>query len=120
MDKVNSRARNLFVISAAVIAYLFAGANLNQLTILGLRAPASYPIVFSWAASVALIWFWWRYLIAWIDARSRIEFRQDFLKSLRKTPLFQRHLLKSIDLDQVAGIAEKRHTVIEGSPLHLD
>lgn len=120
VDKVKSRARNLFVISAAVIAYLFAGANLDQLTILGLRAPASYPIVFSWAAIVALVWFWWRYLLAWIDASSRVEFRQDFFKSLRQTRMFQRYFFKSIDVDQVANAAEKSHRAIIVAPLRID
>ena len=120
MDKVKSRARNLFVISAAVIAYLFAGANLDQLTILGLRAPASYPIVFSWAAIVALMWFWWRYLIAWIDASSRIKFRQDFFKSLRQTRMFQRYFFKRIDVDQVADAAVKSHRAIKIAPLRIE
>ncbi len=106
-DKVQSRARNLFVIAAAIIAYLFAGANIDQLTVLGLRAPASHPIVFKWAASVALVWFWWRYMVAWIDARSRHEFRQDFLKALRQTAWFQRHLLVNIDTDQILKSADE-------------
>jgi len=110
----------LFVISAAVIAYLFAGANLDQLTILGLRAPASYPIVFSWAAIVALMWFWWRYLIAWIDASSRIKFRQDFFKSLRQTRMFQRYFFKRIDVDQVADAAVKSHRAIKIAPLRIE
>jgi len=120
VDKVKSRARNLFVISAAVIAYLFAGANLDQLTILGLRAPALYPIVFSWAAIVALMWFWWRYLIAWIDASSRIKFRQDFFKSLRQTRMFQRYFFKRIDVDQVADAAVKSHRAIKIAPLRIE
>lgn len=119
-DKVESRARNLFVVSAAVIAYLFAGANLDQLTALGLRAPASYPVVFRWAASVALVWFWWRYLVAWIDARSRVEFRRDFFSSLRQTRMFQRHFLKSIDVDQVADATAKKYGTIVGAPLKFD
>ncbi len=110
----------MFVISAAVIAYLFAGANLDQLTILGLRAPASYPIVFSWAAIVALMWFWWRYLIAWIDASSRIKFRQDFFKSLRQTRMFQRYFFKRIDVDQVADAAVKSHRAIKIAPLRIE
>ena len=109
----------MFVISAAVIAYLFAGANLDQLTVLGLRAPASYPVVFSWAAIVALVWFWWRYLIAWIDTSARIEFRRDFFTSLRQTRIFQQHFLKSIDLDQVTAFLANQHGTIKGSPLHL-
>ena len=119
-DKVESRARNLFVISAAVIAYLFAGAKLDQLTVLGLRAPASYPIVFRCAATMALVWFWWRYPVAWIDARSRVEFRRDFFESLRQTRIFQQHFLKSIDVDQVADAAAKKYGAIVGGPLHFD
>ncbi|HNP64928.1 MAG TPA: hypothetical protein PKH39_13410 [Woeseiaceae bacterium] len=80
---------------------------MNNLAVLGLRAPARFPQVFAWAASIALLWFWWRYLVVWLDARSRLEFRKDFLQALRQTKWFQRHLLKNIDTDTVLKSADE-------------
>ena len=103
-DKVNSRARNLFVIASAIIIYLLAGADLDQLTVLGLRAPSRYPIVFSWAAVVALIWFWWRYWIAWMDAESRTAFNASYREDLRQTEAFQKRFVKLKNVNALANL----------------
>jgi len=86
---------------------MLAGADLNNLALLGLRAPARFPQVFSWAASISLLWFWWRYLVAWLDASSRHEFRKSYLQALRQIRWFQRHLLKNIDIKTVLNSADE-------------
>lgn len=113
-DKVNSRARNLFVIAFAIIIYLLAGADLDQLTVLGLRAPSRYPIVFSWAAVLALFWFWWRYWIAWMDAESREVFNVNYREDLRQTDAFQKRLAK---LKNVNDLADTLRTQFNGYSL---
>ena len=119
-DKVASRARNLFVIAAAVIVYMLAGADLNNLTVLGLRAPAKFPIVFSWAAVIALLWFWWRYFVAWINAQSRTKFRTEYLRALHNSPVFHRYLKKRTDFKAASNIAKARYNLSASDDLIPD
>lgn len=91
---LRTRARNLFVISSAIIIYLLAGADIEQLAVGALKAPAEYPEVLRAAAVGALIWFWWRYLIVWLSHRK--TYRESVLGALHSTQLFQRHLRSSL------------------------
>ena len=45
-NSLERRARNLYIISGVIIVYLLAGADLENLTLLGIRSPARYPVVF--------------------------------------------------------------------------
>ena len=81
--------------------YLLAGADLDRLTVLGLRAPAQFPIVFSWAAIVALIWFWWRYQIAWINSSSRLTYRNRYLQELHQRQPFKKLVNRTIDHKEI-------------------
>lgn len=94
--KLERRARNLYVISGAIIVYLLAGADLGQLSALGFRAPAVYPQVYSYAVVLAFIWFWWRYDVVWRRSQPRETFQQDYLTELSNHPLYLRHLEKEI------------------------
>lgn len=97
MDEVNRRARNLFAISAAIILYLLAGVDLEQLSALGIRAPAQYPDVAKGAAVLALLWFWWRYWIVWMKGNARVLFAQAFRSDFRTTNAFQREFVRTED-----------------------
>lgn len=98
MDK---HARNLFVIAGAIIVYLLAGADLANLAVLGIRAPAEYPVVFSHASVVALVWFWWRYQVSWLDSNARKDFRNDYLSQLQQREPYKTLIKKSVDLDGI-------------------
>ncbi len=101
--ELDKRARNLFVIAGAIIVYLFAGADLNQLAVLGLRAPARFPIVFSWAAVVALCWFWWRYNVVWLAACSRVNFGNEYLGDLHQLKPFKNYIDANINHDVITN-----------------
>ena len=47
---LRARARNLFIISSAIIVYLLAGADIEHLAVGALKAPAEYPEVLRAAA----------------------------------------------------------------------
>ena len=95
MEKsLEQRARNLYVISGVIIVYLLAGADLNNLTLLGFRVPAKYPIVFSIASVLALLWFGWRYRLIWKKQKIGKAFRDNHLRALHQTLPF-RFLVKT-------------------------
>lgn len=119
-DKVESRARNLFVIAAAIIVYMLAGADLNNLTVLGLRAPARYPVIFSWAAIIALLWFWWRYFVAWLNAQSRTKFRAEYLRALHNSPVFQLYLKRRLDFEVALEHVRSTHGISASEELVPD
>ena len=98
---MEKRARNFYVIAAAIIVYLFAGADLDQLTVLGIRAPAQFPVVFSWASVFALVWFWWRYHLPWLAQQARVAFRDAYLQELHQRKSFVRHVKKSVNHEQI-------------------
>ena len=87
-NSLERRARNLYIISGVIIVYLLAGADLENLTLLGIRSPARYPIVFSVASVLALLWFGWRYRLIWISQRLGKTFRDNHLRRLHKTTPF--------------------------------
>ncbi len=105
---MEKRARNLYVIASAIIVYLLAGADLNHLSALGLRAPARYPIVFSWAAVVALLWFAWRYHVTWLSSNSRANYRNRYLKELHQLEPFVSLVRNAIEFDAIL----KAHRVV--------
>ena len=50
LSEVTHVAKNLYVISAAILIYLFAGADISRVALGGANVPAEYPVVFKGAA----------------------------------------------------------------------
>lgn len=109
---LRTRARNLFVISSAIIVYLLAGADIEQLAVGALKTPARYPEVLRAAAVVALFWFWWRYFVVWL--RHRSEFRREVRAAMRRTKLFQNFFKKKLKADYADSLEYMESTVLGG------
>ncbi len=114
---VRRRARNFYVFGAAVIIYLLAGADLDQLSVLGLRVPADYPGVFGAAAVMAMVWFWWRYTTAWLDHGARSQFRSDYFSTLYKKDAFHRYIVDRIDLPTLVQCAQDKDIDFPDEPV---
>lgn len=102
----------MFVISSAIIVYLLAGADIEQLAVGALKAPARYPEVLRAAAIVALFWFWWRYFVVWL--RHRLEFRREVRSALHRTKLFQNFFKKKLKAGYADSLEYMESTVLGG------
>ena len=104
-NSLERRARNLYIISGVIIVYLLAGADLENLTLLGIRSPSRYPIVFSFASVLGLLWFGWRYSLSWKEQRVGQTFRQNFLRELQQTTPFLLLINNNVNHAQILASA---------------
>jgi len=76
--------------------------------VLGIRAPAQFPIVFSWASVAALLWFWWRYHILWLNQSARSVFRNAYLRELHQRKPFNDYVAKHVNHQKITNSYSKR------------
>ena len=114
-ERLRPRARNLFIIASAIIIYLLAGADIDQLAVGALKAPAQYPVVLRAAAVGALIWFWWRYLQIWFQERQ--VYRTKILGALHDTSIFQHYLIERLRADYPQDLEKMEIKARQGDPI---
>ena len=120
MDKTERAARNLYVISSGVIVYLLAGADIQDMSLLGLRAPARYPKIFEGAAIATLLWFWLRYQISNSVKAGWWETRKQLLSDLYNSSLFSKYLISKIQPDPVFETIRISMRKLANAKLYVD
>lgn len=81
---------------------------MDRLTVLGIRAPAHFPIVFSWASVAALLWFWWRYHVAWLSSSAGLTFRSTYLRELHQKEPFKAFVAKHVNHEKITKSYSER------------
>ena len=112
-DKLEARARNLFVVTGGTAVALFAGFQPSQATLPWFRTVSQYPQVIVAALVVALIWFWWRYHVAWLDSDARSALRREYLSILHSNLAFKNLALRELTENFPDEIDEVAHRIAE-------